>query len=89
MARRIRAFADNLEESIENKQGAQEILDISYRVRWAREKADWLDPLIAKVDELLGKKPHVFEVFKTFNRVDRDRGDHIENEFGYKKGWKR
>ncbi|WP_156478700.1 hypothetical protein [Anaerosporomusa subterranea] len=30
-------------------------------VRWAENKADWLDPLAAKEDELLGKKQHLFE----------------------------
>ena len=27
-------------------------------VEWAKEKADWYDPLIAKEDELLGRRDH-------------------------------
>ncbi|TCZ71458.1 hypothetical protein E0485_22670 [Paenibacillus albiflavus] len=72
LSQRIRMFADSLEKIVSDKQDEQEVLDILHRVKWAREKADWLDPLIAKDDELLGKKVHVFEVFKTFTRVDKE-----------------
>lgn len=74
LARRIRMFADSLEVSVANNQSAQETLEILHRVKWVREKADWLDPLIAKDDGLLGKRVHAFEVFKTFDRVDNGRG---------------
>lgn len=30
-------------------------------LKWARDKADWLDPLTEKEDELLGNSVHIFE----------------------------
>lgn len=36
-------------------------------IEWARNKADWLDPLLAKYDDLLGKNKHIFERI-----IDRD-----------------
>ena len=32
--------------------------DLSAWASWARAKADWYDPTIAKEDELLGKREH-------------------------------
>ena len=54
-ARKIREFTDDMELKV------QGISDISKRekllnwVKWARDKADWIDPLVDKEDELLGK----------------------------------
>ena len=33
-------------------------------LQWARDKADWLDPLTAKEDKLLGKSKHIFELIE-------------------------
>ena len=33
-------------------------------LKWARDKADWLDPLTAKEDKLLGKSKHIFELIE-------------------------
>lgn len=30
-------------------------------LKWARDKADWIDPLTEKEDELLGKSRHFFD----------------------------
>ena len=31
-------------------------------IEWSRNKADWLDPLIAKEDKLLGENKHIFDI---------------------------
>jgi hypothetical protein len=60
-AQRIRNFADNMELKI------SEVLDKEKRdkllkwLTWSRDKADWLDPLTEKEDEMLGKSKHIFE----------------------------
>jgi hypothetical protein len=33
-------------------------------LKWARDKADWLDPLTEKEDDLLGKSKHIFELIE-------------------------
>ena len=30
-------------------------------LKWSRDKADWLDPLTASSDKLLGKSQHIFD----------------------------
>lgn len=60
----IRRFADCLEGKV-NEVTDEEKRDKLFRwVKWARDKADWLDPLTAKEDELLGKSKHIFELIK-------------------------
>lgn len=60
-ARKIREFADDMELNV------QEINDIAKKekllnwVKWARSKADWIDPLLEKEDDLLGKKVSFFD----------------------------
>lgn len=48
---RIRSYVSAVER-------AQPDQDLSEWVSWARSKADWYDPTIAKEDELLGKREH-------------------------------
>ena len=36
----------------------------NFRSTRARDKADWLDPLTAKEDKLLGKNKHIFELIE-------------------------
>ncbi|MCF2650589.1 hypothetical protein [Niallia circulans] len=61
-ARKIREFADDMEFKV------QGISDISKRekllnwVKWARDKADWIDPLADKDDELLGKSVSLIDL---------------------------
>lgn len=64
-ARKIREFTDDIELKV------QGISDISKRkkllnwVKWARDKADWIDPLVDKEDELPGKRVSLFnQIFK-------------------------
>lgn len=60
-ARKIREFVDDMELKI------QEISDMSKKeqllnwAKWARDKADWIDPLVEKDDDLLGKKVSLFD----------------------------
>lgn len=48
---RIRSYVSAVEK-------AQPDQDLSEWASWARSKADWYDPTIAKEDELLGKREH-------------------------------
>ena len=63
-AEQIRKFADALEGKI-NEVAIEEKRDKLLRwLKWARDKADWLDPLTAKEDQLLGKNKHIFELIE-------------------------
>ena len=59
LLKRLKIFAEAIEQQI------SEIKDIKKRekmlnwVKWARERADWVDPLIVKEDELLGIKADI------------------------------
>ncbi|GEM_PF-1397694 len=60
-AQKIRRFTDCMESKIaELDEGAKKEKVLSW-LKWARDKADWLDPLTASSDELLGKSQHIFE----------------------------
>lgn len=60
-AQRIKLFADSMEKSL--GEVTDEVIKqrVLKWVDWARNKADWLDPLIAKEDELRGKNKHIFD----------------------------
>lgn len=60
-AQKIKVFVLSMEKA------AKEIADkeikekITVWIEWAKNKADWLDPLTAKEDTLLGKNKNIFE----------------------------
>ena len=60
-AQRIKLFADSMEKSL--GEVTDEVIKqrVLKWVDWARNKADWLDPLIAKEDKLRGKNKHIFD----------------------------
>ena len=60
-AERIRKFADAVELRIEDVEDGEVKEELFKWLQWARNKADWIDPLIAKEDELLGKNKHLFD----------------------------
>lgn len=66
-AEKIRAFVAALEESItmfpENEKKAKYV----EWIEWAKSKADWIDPLIDKEDELLGRNKTLFEDIDMLN----------------------
>lgn len=62
----IRRFADCAELQINEVTEGSKREKLLNWLKWARQKADWLDPLTAKEDELLGKNKHLFE------RIDED-----------------
>ena len=51
IARKIRAYVSAMEKAHSDQ-------DLSEWASWARAKADWYDPTIAKEDELLGRREH-------------------------------
>ncbi|MCA1291912.1 hypothetical protein LBW89_02650 [Paenibacillus sp. alder61] len=63
-ARKIREFAESLESSVNGMQDSLQKQKILDRARWIKEKADWLDPLIVKEDELLGKRKNALDLFE-------------------------
>lgn len=63
-AEKIRRFADCMERQIEDVSDAEKRKMLSKWLKWARDKADWLDPLTEKEDELLGKSKHIFELIE-------------------------
>jgi hypothetical protein len=60
-AQRIRKFAECMETKIKNVADDEKREKLYSWLKWARNKADWLDPLTAKEDELLGKNKHIFD----------------------------
>lgn len=52
MACKIRAFVASLESSTDIDEKTAELID------WAKKKADWFDPSVARTDEILGERDH-------------------------------
>lgn len=63
-AEKIRKFADCMERQINDVTDEEKRKMLSKWLKWARDKADWLDPLTEKDDELLGKSKHIFELIE-------------------------
>ena len=55
-AENIRSFTDALETKLNNNQFEESRKRVESMIKWAREKADWLDPFMIYEDELMGKK---------------------------------
>jgi len=66
-AQKIRVFADTLEMKAALVSDKNEQKQIKEWTKWVRSKADWLDPLIDREDELLGKHPHILDILKQFD----------------------
>ena len=60
-AQRIRDFANNVEVKIKDVTDEVKRERLLEWLKWARGKADWLDPLTEKEDVLLGKRKHLFD----------------------------
>lgn len=60
-ARKIREFANDLEIKIHNFKDEEQKSELLKWLKWARDKADWVDPLTEKEDEVLGKSVSLFE----------------------------
>jgi hypothetical protein len=67
------AAIEKVLSSIENVATIEQIKD---HIDWAKQKADWLNPLVARKDELLGKK-HNYVILET---IDEEDGKYIINE---------
>ncbi len=61
-AEKIRRFTDCMEDKILKLHDDLEKQKLLNWLKWARDKADWLDPLTDVKDELLGKSQHIFDV---------------------------
>lgn len=60
-AKKIRMFTDCMENLIDEVVDEEMKEKLEQWLKWARNKADWLDPLAAKEDKLLGKNKHIFD----------------------------
>lgn len=60
-AEKIRRFADYMERKIDEVSDEEKRKKLFRWLKWARDKADWIDPLTEKEDELLGKSKHISE----------------------------
>jgi hypothetical protein len=63
-AEKIRRFTDAMERKIIDVSDEAENKKLNHWLKWARDKADWIDPLTEKEDELLGRSITVFEKIK-------------------------
>ncbi len=50
----LRGYIDALAASLPSDSAETAVADQRAYIAWAREKIDWLNPLVAKTDELLG-----------------------------------
>lgn len=64
MSERIRKFADCIEREISEVTDDKKRDKLLKWLKWARDKADWIDPITEKDDELLGKSKHLFEIIE-------------------------
>ena len=55
-AQKMRCFADSLNKKADEISDEVEREKIIAYIKWIRDKADWIDPLVYKEDELLGRK---------------------------------
>lgn len=60
-AQKIKLFADSMERELEQVNDKEKKQKIAKWIEWARNKADWLDPLVSNYDDLLGKNKHIFD----------------------------
>jgi hypothetical protein len=60
MAQKVRAFTDCMEIKIGEVTDANKRSKLEKWLKWARDKADWIDPLMDKEDEVLGKSKTIF-----------------------------
>lgn len=60
-AQKIRLFTDAVACKIADIKDTEKEKVLMAWLQWARDKADWLDPLTDKEDDLLGKSKHLFD----------------------------
>ncbi|MFS0752618.1 hypothetical protein [Oceanobacillus sp. 1P07AA] len=60
-AERIRRFANAVELKLDGIKKQEEKEKVLNWLKWAREKADWIDPLVEREDKLLGERSALFE----------------------------
>jgi len=60
-ANKIRSFIIAFEQNIDTLPNDYKKSKYREWLKWAKDKADWLDPLVEKEDELLGKSKTIFE----------------------------
>jgi hypothetical protein len=60
-AQKIRDFANSAESKIAEIENEEKRVKIINWLKWARDKADWLDPLTEKEGYLLGKSQYIFD----------------------------
>jgi hypothetical protein len=70
-AQKIRSFADCMERQLAGLDDLEKQEKLGKWLKWARDKADWLDPLTASSDKLLGKSQHIFDTILS-NFEDED-----------------
>lgn len=63
-AEKIRRFADCMEKEINNVEDIDKKNKLIVWLNWSRAKADWIDPLKEKEDDLLGRSKHIFELIE-------------------------
>jgi len=63
-AEKIRRFTERMEIEINSIEDPEKKKRLFEWLSWARAKADWLDPLTEKEDDLLGKSKHIFELIE-------------------------
>lgn len=66
-AQRIRRFTDCMENKVQQLEDEQKKKILLSWLKWARGKADWLDPLTDFKDDLLGKSQHIFDAIMEVN----------------------
>lgn len=66
-AQKLRRFAAELEMKIDLIEIESDRNQIIEWLKWMHEKADWIDPITAKEDKLIGKRHNMVDILKKFD----------------------
>lgn len=64
---KIRIFIKAIELSLHKVDDTNKKIKTQEWINWAKEKVDWLDPLVEKEDKLLGKNKNIFDIIGKMN----------------------
>lgn len=70
IAGKIRKFISAMREKIEKRPDENNQLYLKW-IQWAEDKADWIDPINAKEDKILGRNKSIFEYILELNKNNK------------------
>ena len=71
-AQKIRKFTDALESKVHDVEDPVLAEKLLKWIEWARDKADWIDPLVDREDKVLGKGQNIYDIIHKFDPEKND-----------------